>query len=376
MKTFLTLVGVLILSSWQCVASVAIDAVGPSASGTSASGASSLTWSHTVTSSGSNLALVVGVGVGVNADTGMTLSVTYNSMPMASVGLVHADNQSAGFVQMFCLAAPTSGAHTVAITLSGGTAVLIGGSISFTGVNQSSPCKNAVTASSNSTSVSVSVTSAPGDMVVDVAGTGTSISSSTKSIAWLQNVNSGTGDSNAAQSTAAGASSVTMGYTGPNDYWGIVGVDIAASSVAISSFSPCDINQDGVVNSADVTAAVNLVLTPPGTCTAVIVGAGACNVAVVQRVIAATLTGGTCHPVSLSWTASSSPNIAGYNIYRSTNSGTGYVKLNSALITGTSYPDATSQPGQVYYYVATSVDISGNESAFSNPPAMMTIPSP
>lgn len=143
-----------------------------------------------------------------------------------------------------------------------------------------------------------------------------------------------------------------------------------------SSYSPCDLNKDGVVDTTDVNIAVNLVLNPPSTCTVTITGAGSCNAAVVQRVIAASLPGGTCHPVVLNWTASTSSNVAGYNIYRSTTSGSGYVKLNSSLVTGTTYTDATSQPGQTYYYVATSVDSSGNESAYSSPPSVAVMPNP
>jgi fibronectin type 3 domain-containing protein len=70
------------------------------------------------------------------------------------------------------------------------------------------------------------------------------------------------------------------------------------------------------------------------------------------------------HSVTLSWTASTSA-VSGYNVYRSSVSGGPYTKLNSSLVTTTSYTDATVQAGQTYYYVVTSVDSSGNESAYS-----------
>jgi fibronectin type 3 domain-containing protein len=69
--------------------------------------------------------------------------------------------------------------------------------------------------------------------------------------------------------------------------------------------------------------------------------------------------------VSLSWMASTSPNIVGYNVYRATASGGGYVKLNGSPVSGTSYIDASVIAGQVYYYVATAVDGSSNESVYS-----------
>jgi hypothetical protein len=71
------------------------------------------------------------------------------------------------------------------------------------------------------------------------------------------------------------------------------------------------------------------------------------------------------HSVTLSWTTSSST-VSGYNIYRTTVSGSGYAKINSGLIAGLTYTDTTVQPGMTYYYVATAVGTSGNESTDSN----------
>jgi fibronectin type 3 domain-containing protein len=69
------------------------------------------------------------------------------------------------------------------------------------------------------------------------------------------------------------------------------------------------------------------------------------------------------HVVGLSWNAS--PSAAGYNIYRSLNSGTGYSKLNSGLGAALSYSDNTVQNSQSYFYVTTAVASDGTESAFS-----------
>jgi len=71
------------------------------------------------------------------------------------------------------------------------------------------------------------------------------------------------------------------------------------------------------------------------------------------------------HTVSLSWNASTST-VAGYNVYRSTTNGSSYVKLNSSLVSGLSYTDSNVQSATTYYYVATAVDGSGNESTYSN----------
>jgi len=147
----------------------------------------------------------------------------------------------------------------------------------------------------------------------------------------------------------------------------------------------CDLAApSGTVDASDVQAAINMSLgiTP---CTANIAGAGVCNVAVVQRVINASLPGGNCvtglgavpHAVTLSWTASVSAGISGYNVYRKTNA-TGYIKINTALVPGVGYMDTTviaGNPDPNYYYVVRAVDSSGNESIDSNM-ASATIPTP
>jgi fibronectin type 3 domain-containing protein len=58
--------------------------------------------------------------------------------------------------------------------------------------------------------------------------------------------------------------------------------------------------------------------------------------------------------------------VIGYNLYRATASGGPYSKLNSALISGSSFVDNNVVTGQTYYYVATAVDDGGLESTYSN----------
>jgi fibronectin type 3 domain-containing protein len=81
------------------------------------------------------------------------------------------------------------------------------------------------------------------------------------------------------------------------------------------------------------------------------------------------------HSVSLSWTASTSQNVIGYNIYRGVQSGGPYSKINSVLNASTVYTDTTVVDGQTYYYVTTAVDSSNQESAYSNQ-AQAVIPPP
>jgi hypothetical protein len=68
------------------------------------------------------------------------------------------------------------------------------------------------------------------------------------------------------------------------------------------------------------------------------------------------LSGAGTHDVILSWTASTTPGVVGYNVFRgATSGGESTTPLNSSPINGTTYTDATVQAGQTYYYVVTAV---------------------
>jgi len=62
----------------------------------------------------------------------------------------------------------------------------------------------------------------------------------------------------------------------------------------------------------------------------------------------------------LIWAPNAENDVAGYNIYRSTESGTGYQKINSEHIRETTYTDKDVQAGQKYYYQITAVDSAPN----------------
>ena len=84
------------------------------------------------------------------------------------------------------------------------------------------------------------------------------------------------------------------------------------------------------------------------------------------------------HTVNLSWNASTSPNISGYNIYRavySTSCGT-YAKINPVLNTRTLYSDSSVVDGASYCYATTAVNTSNEESAYSNIVSNLQIPPP
>lgn len=68
--------------------------------------------------------------------------------------------------------------------------------------------------------------------------------------------------------------------------------------------------------------------------------------------------------VSLAWNSVSGS--VGYNVYRSSLSGGGFVKVNGSPVSGTSFDDTGLQNSKTYYYVVTALDGAGNESKYSN----------
>jgi len=68
---------------------------------------------------------------------------------------------------------------------------------------------------------------------------------------------------------------------------------------------------------------------------------------------------GETDQISLSWSANTEVDLAGYNLYR------GGVKVNTAVLTSTSFIDTGRASGTTYTYTVKAVDTAGNESAAS-----------
>lgn len=153
-----------------------------------------------------------------------------------------------------------------------------------------------------------------------------------------------------------------------------------STAVYGDAISPCDLDASGSVNVLDYVVLFNMYSGKSGfTCTANIDGPNVCDIVGAGRIIDATLGRGCLlsngsHYVTLSWDASTSI-VSGYNIYRGTTSGGPYIQINSSLISGLSFFDSTVTAGCVCYYVATAVDSSSAESAYSNE-ATAVVPSP
>lgn len=74
------------------------------------------------------------------------------------------------------------------------------------------------------------------------------------------------------------------------------------------------------------------------------------------------------------WDLDPGPNLAGYNVYRSTSNGGPFTKLNASLLTTLGYCDLTVSDGQTYFYQVTAV----NASSQTSPPSatVFTTPAP
>ena len=133
--------------------------------------------------------------------------------------------------------------------------------------------------------------------------------------------------------------------------------------------------QAGLIIAAGQTATLSVTFTPasaPTVSGSVTVTSNATNSPLTIS-LSGTGVQAVSHSVTLSWDASTSSTVVGYNVYRSTVSGGPYTLLTSSPIAATTYTDMTVQAGVTYYYVVTAVDASGNESAYSNE-ASVTVP--
>jgi hypothetical protein len=145
----------------------------------------------------------------------------------------------------------------------------------------------------------------------------------------------------------------TIELTGPAPTGG-ASVSLSSTNGAISF--PATVTVPEGSDSADFTVTANLVASPTQVqLTASYAGANSTITLTIEPA-----------SVTLSWVASTSPDIAGYNVYRGTVSGGPYLELNSSLVPGTTYLDATVLPGSIYFYVTTAVNTSNIQSVYSN----------
>ena len=163
---------------------------------------------------------------------GSANGVTYNGTALTFAG---ASTNGTVRSEIWYLVAPPSGAHNVVVTAPNANAVTAT-SMSFTGVNQSTPLGSTVSAIGTSTTPSVTTTSAVGEPLFDVAGavgtTAPTVAGATQTVRQTNTTATGLDQVVIGSSTAPGlgATSITMSWTIPSADWAEIAVPIKAST--------------------------------------------------------------------------------------------------------------------------------------------------
>lgn len=226
---------------------VAFDAVGPSSAGTGNGAASTLSWTHTIGAGVTNGYVLAGVAVtDANDALPSPTTVTCGGTAMTSLGKVHSNNSNVGYIQVFGLATGAStGAKTIAVTVAGSVPNGIeGGSISFSGVNQTTPVGTPATAFGAGTPLTAATAgSTSGNLVAGFGTAGNGITSATAP-STSRYINNSNANNNAAGSAAgatspATGSAVTMAWAETSsDWWAEIIVEVLASGAAAPSGPP------------------------------------------------------------------------------------------------------------------------------------------
>ena len=254
----------------------------------------------------------------------------------------------------------TSAAQTLTLSNTGNATLSIT-SLGLTGTNasdfaQTNTCGSPVAASANCTitvtftpaasgsrtaSVSITDNASGSPQTVSLSGTGTAalVSLSPTSLAF----------GNQPADMTSAAQTVTLSNTG-NAALSITSLAMVGTNA--SDFAQSNTCGNSLAAGANCTIAV--MFTPS------VAGTEAASLSIADNASGspqtASLSGAGTHDVILTWTASTTPGVGGYNVFRgATSGGEGAMPLNSSPINGTTYCDSTVQAGQTYYYVITAV---------------------
>jgi hypothetical protein len=208
------------------------------------------------------------------------------------------------------------------------------------------------TGSGSSTgSISIVSNSPNSPLTIALSGTGqtaTLLMSANPTSLNFNSVNDGSSSQLNVTLTNTGNSSVTITSATAS------GTGFSATGVAGTTLSP---NQTATLK-------VTFAPTNAGAVTgSVVIASNATNSPTVS--LSGTGVQAVAHSVDLTWTASTSSGVAGYNIYRGTTTGGPYSIVDSAPVAADDFTDSTVQSAQTYFYVVRAIDGSGTESANS-----------
>lgn len=316
-----------------------------------------------ITSDASNSTLTIdlsGTGTGVGGAGQLSVNpatISVGNVVVGSSGTASGTLNASG-ASVTVTAASSNNARFTLSGLSLPVTIAAGQSKSFT-VTFSPQAAGAATATLTFTSDASPSTTTSSATGTGIAATGQlSVTPATINVGNVVVGSSGTASGSL---NATGASVTVTAATSNNSRFTLGGLSLPVTIAAGQSASFT------VTFSPQVTGAASATLTftsnaSPSTTTGLATGTG---------------TPAPVHSVNLSWNASSSPDVVGYNIYRAafgTSCGS-YAKLNSNLNTSTFFTDSSVTDGLTYCYATTAVDSSDQESVFSNS-VQATIPSP
>jgi hypothetical protein len=195
------------------------------------------------------------------------------------------------------------------------------------------------------------------------------VPSSNAAVASLSATNVSFGTQSVDASSAA--QTVTLSNTGK--------ATLTINSIAVTGTNASDFAQTNTCGSSVAAAAnctIAVIFTPSAVGSRTATLSITDNASGSPQTVALSGSGTAAHYVVLSWTASATAAVVGYNAYRGTASSGPFSQLNSSLINGTNYTDASVQAGKTYYYVVNAMaSDEATESANSNV-ASATVPSP
>jgi hypothetical protein len=223
-----------------------------------------------------------------------------------------------------------------------------------------------LSATSASGSVTITSTGSNPTLTIPLTGAGTatagSLTASPSPIA-IGNVVAGTSGSGTGSLTASGANVTVTAANSSNSRFVISGLSLPVTIAAGKSAS-FTVTYSPIVAGADSATLTFTSNGQPSTTTDTATGTG---------------TAAPSHSVNLSWNASTSTGVTGYNIYRAiyTSSCGAYSKINgSTPDTLTTYTDSSVTDGTNYCYATTAVNSSNEESGYSNIVSDVQIPPP
>ena len=270
----------------------------------------------------------------------------------------------------------SSSAQTVTLTNSGTGSVTVSAlTATGTGFTASGLSLPATVAAGQSTTFSV--TYAP-TAAGSASGSVSVVSTATNSPATIALAGTGTTVLVAVSPTTLNFGSVMVNNTSSQSITlqntGTASVTLSQATVAGTGFSLSGLSLPATL-AAGKSTSLTVTFTPTATGSATGSLTLVSNASNSPASVALDGVGAATHTVDLSWVASTSSDIAGYNVYRGTVSGGPYTLLTSSLVTTTTYADGTVLSGATYYYVTTAVDSEGNASAYSDQ-VQAVVPSP